>query len=146
MEGSLTCNSASHWSCELRSRSALLPQRGKAETMGYRLRYKFSVSEPFKLLWPKPTLYGTYGDIELWEPGTSWEPGSRGSRISTRRELQELSDWMWLPERMSRGCMCLATVLTVFIRVALGAVDGVAYWTALKRPVLQFFKGKLFLR
>ena len=138
------CNSASHWSCELRSRSALLPQRGRLKLWDT----DWDTSSVFlSLLNYSDQSLPCMAYMEILNSesqGTSWEPGSRGSRISTRKELWGI---IWLNvaarENVQRLHVPLSTVSTVSLsEVALGAVDGVAYWTALKRPVLQFFKGK----
>ena len=144
------CNSASHWSCELRSRSALRP-RGEGWNHGIQTEIQVRCFWAFWI-----TLTKAYPVWHIWRYWTlrakvpsnvckgSWEPGSRGSRISTRKELWGI---IWLHvgagENVRRLHVHLSTVSTVSLsEVALGAVDGVAYWTALKRPVLQFFKEK----
>lgn len=81
----------------------------------------------------------------------SWEPGSRDSRISTRRELwgNHLTECGSRRECPEVACTFKHKVSTVSLsEAALGAVDGAAYWTALKKPAGQscsFSKKRLFL-
>lgn len=148
------CNSASHWSCELRSRSALPPQRGRLKLWDTNwdtslvflslLNYSDQVY-PVWHIWRYWTLRATVPSNVC---KGSWEPGSRGSSISTRKELwgHYLTECGCRRECPEVACALTHTVSTVSLsEVALGAVDGAAYWTALKRTswsVLQFFKEK----
>lgn len=144
------CNSASHWSCELRSRSALPPQRGRLK--------------PWDTNWDTSSVFLSllnYSDQSL--PCMAYmeilNSESQGTKQRLQRQLRTRQQGLQnlykegalrnyltacgAGENVRRLHVHLSTVSTVSLsEVALGAVDGVAYWTALKRPVLQFFKEK----